>query len=263
MFITFADMNLMISSLQINFGKDRCGNPPRQSNHQSNQNNGNNNGQMNGAGPYGQHLHDNFSSPPPQIEVGMNQDFRSDSSMSGFANGASNGMQRNAQGNANPLTQYLNQLSNGQQGQMSQSNGSVSPDKMNSQNDYLGGGQSELDMSSSFGSFGGMNSSQHYAHHGSSNSFTGASTNAPTNGEFGNYLSPNSGLSAAQKSQHSRALSMPAFSQIAPPSHHSQQSAGRIGALASGLGGLGLGGNVNGYSGPEAMGLPRWEEEVS
>lgn len=262
---------------KINFGKDRCGNAPRQvhnSNQQMQQQNGN---QADGVASPHQNgsLQPNRNGPSPANS--------GQSSNPGPGPAQSNGVGHHSHspsmfgsGSGNPLTMYLSQMSQQQAQQQQQQyheqmqqqqqsylqNGQAGPGYFHQPSHSVSFTNGQVTPSSMAGSLEPP-SQPHYTSHGSSNSFsvnTGRGPGAaPT---MGGMLAP---MSAAAKAQHARALSMPAFSQIpfGQQGMQQQQQMG-IGSLASGLGGLSIDGSVNGH-GLAMQGdsnLPRWTEEA-
>lgn len=261
---------------KINFGKDRCGNPPRQNNHnhhaqmQQQQQNSHANQDflgsptVNGSLPFGQSgpssdgSHSNPLMSPNHLPNQMHQ------MQNGFGGNGNNG-----------TNAYFNQMGSYSQGQNSDY-GQTPPPFQSFQKPQNGHNQSN----SPFGSVAGITAAmgrsnldvqqpQHFQGHGSSNSFSVAAGGAPPNTE--GLLNPTSGLSAAQRAQHARAVSLPAFSQgpFAQNPHGQQGLPGQqmqnnaFGGLGAGLSGLGNGVGANGYG--LAIqgdgGLPRWAEE--
>ena len=249
---------------KINFGKDRCGNPPRQ----NNQNSHGHNMQMN---------QDGVSSP---ISNGMmanhaNHANQAESSGSNSAiHGSHGGMPLHAangsihrhhgisnsfshgSGNGHALNVYLNHFST--QSSSPQDFPQLTPSSSENQsNHFLGSGNGQ---GSNYGR-SNLDPSQAQPHygHGSSNSFSVAANTGGGAPNAGGLLNP-ANLSA--KSQHSRAISMPAFSQGPQQNSNQGQRAG-FGGLGAGLGGLGNAAN-NGSFGLAIQGdgaLPRWAEE--
>lgn len=252
---------------KINFGKDRCGNPPRQNNNHNNQS---------------QYQHQNMAMGPdgvtsPTMNGVMPQSHssqadsnasHSNSGMSGGPGGMPNGPMHRAQPSAasnaasNPLNLYLNQMSV-PNSQPSSEFGTASPPYQHAQNNSFLAPNSRSSLEP-------PQQPQHYSGHGSSNSFSvapggdiggGAST-------YGGMLAP-SNMSASARAQHNRAVSLPAFSQgpFGQPqqgSHQPTHSSGFSG-LGSGLtglgGGAGTGSNGFGLAIQGESSLPKWAEE--
>ena len=221
---------------KINFGKDRCGNPPRQSNapQQAAPANGREstvqsplNGQPNGTdSPSRAAL-----SPPPGSTNSASQ--------SGAQQlGPTPSAILNAGGN-NPLTLYLNQISNSGPDQSELDPNSTDPytvatlqqqqqSALTAQQTALYGGSSEDLLNGSVEDTPTLNGIP-----------SGQASNA-----VGGLLVPNN-----SRSQHSRAISLPAFSQepfgngpsqtqnLQPPTHKQQQSS--FSGMSSGFGGFG------------------------
>ena len=238
---------------KVNFGKDRCGNPPRQIVQ---------NPQMQPG-----HQQDNMQSPSPLSSMrGQN----SISPSGGLSNNFGNPLQGptpstilNA-GNNNPLTLYLAAAQQAQASQQQQDHPSppdLSPQFANmSLQPHNQHQQSQLTPQEAFYSgdannnqrtSGGLQAPSHYGHH-STHSVN--LTNGFGNG-FGTGTLSAAGHSSAARGQHSRTVSLPVFSQPQPAQQQNQF--GGLGAGLSGLGnGYGLGVTADG-------GLPGWEEEDS
>ncbi|KPI40188.1 Negative regulator of differentiation 1 [Cyphellophora attinorum] len=266
---------------KINFGKDRCGNPPRQ-----NINNVN-------AQPRMQAGLDMSSSPPPMngFENGLSQTGSSPTrptiptaprafqqphrqqSQPAPATNLLNG------GQSNPLTMYLHQMSQ----QQAQAEQDMQDDSLtfaalqHQQNQALANQQASL--------YGGETSNGHvslepppmtsHARHQSSLAGLYSTGSSMTNGAsttVGGLLAPtNSGLGAS-RSAHSRAVSLPAFSQeIFGPSSQTTSSSRPFGGHApqgsfSGFGSaFGTGFGTSGFNGlgltSDRGGLSGWAEE--
>jgi RNA recognition motif-containing protein len=267
---------------KINFGKDRCGNPPRQ-----NINNVNSQPRM-------QPGLDMSSSPPPMngFENGLSQTGSSPTrptiptaprafqqphrqqSQPAPATNLLNG------GQSNPLTMYLHQMSQ----QQAQAEQDMQDDSLtfaalqHQQNQALANQQASL--------YGGEVSNGHvslepppmtsHARHQSSLAGLYGTGSSMTNGAsttVGGLLAPtNSGLGAS-RSAHSRAVSLPAFSQeiFGPSSSQTTSSSRPFGGHApqgsfSGFGSaFGTGFGTSGFSGlgltSDRPGLTGWAEE--
>ncbi|TVY39161.1 Negative regulator of differentiation 1 [Lachnellula cervina] len=248
---------------KVNFGKDRCGNPPRQVQGQSQQSPRN----------------DGVNSPPPNS--GGLQPSQADSSPTGSAApGSANGAPQNFQptptpstilnaGNNNPLTMYLNQVSQNAQAQQQQQLDPFSVAQLQQQ-------QQQVLAAQQAALYGGSNSpssidahempqqSQGMGHQQSAsisgiNGFPNSSSNAPTIG----------GLLAPARSQHNRAVSLPVFAQQqqngAVQGDNVEQQRGRGHQYQSSFsGGLGNGsafGNGYGLAIQDGNGLNGWAEE--
>ncbi|KAI9718315.1 MAG: hypothetical protein M1828_006779 [Chrysothrix sp. TS-e1954] len=261
---------------KINFGKDRCGNPPRQNNHnhQNIQNQlqqgqmqmgqdsftspmGNGSfqpGRMSGAGSSASPANSGYSHAPGALPNHMaNGSYHSmhGHSPSSAGNGGSN----------SALNTYLDQLSlqSPQQSELYPSSQSYNPKAQSlahiSHSAAPSINHSGLDVPQQ----------QQFSSHGLSNSFSHQANNAaPT---VGGMLAPSS---LNPKGQHNRAISLPAFSQgpDSQPQNHQQQRqqphhtglAGLGGGLGSGIGGLGNGMGY-GLAITGESGLSRWAEE--
>lgn len=273
---------------KINFGKDRCGNPPRQNNAQQQQYA--QPGMMNGResisqSPLSGNIPNGSSSSPTRSALSPAPVSTSHSSQNGTQSayqpqhGHTPSTILNA-GNNNPLTMYLNQVS-AQQAQQDQDSRQPDPYSVaalqQQQQSVLAAQQAAL-----YGSGTGelLNGSilEHPQSASSSlynlgvNGFNAIST-ATT---IGGMLAPSN-----TRAQHARTVSMPVFSQeifgngngqsrqapgqqqnsLQPPNSHRQQQSSFSG-MSSGFGGFGsagfglaIGSNVNG------MGLNGWAEE--
>lgn len=274
---------------KINFGKDRCGNPPRQNSHNNGQNQ--NQSQFNQQG--GMQINpEGITSPTLNGVMHPSHSSQAGSSASHSASGAlpngpghsfhrSHPSTASASTNNNPLTAYLNQMSNTQNPQSPEFDHMPQPS-------FQQGGHGHTNSLLTGGGHPSSGNTRNslepprqpvaFSNHGSSNSFSVAagaggvagSTVAPT---YGGLLAPES-LNA--RAQHNRAVSLPAFSQ-GPFGQQGQQGVvGQIGGnpgfagLGSGLTGLG-GGSGSGGGGGAGSGfglaiqgegtLPRWAEE--
>lgn len=242
---------------KVNFGKDRCGNPPRQMNNQQGQ------GQQAGS--------DGVQSPSPINGLHPN---RAGASVSPTGSGApGSGQSTNGQfpsvqaptptnilntGGNNPLMMYLH----AQQQQQQQQQVEASMQQQQQQNQ-----QQQQSLQSTFYSADLNPSPQPHHSHGShqstssfsliNNNSTGSMSGATT---VGGLLAP-SNLNA--RSQHSRAVSLPAFTQgpftSIQQTQAPQQSS--FGSLSSGIGGFGSGNGGYGLAIQGDGGLPGWAEE--
>ncbi|KAL8874648.1 MAG: hypothetical protein Q9174_000053 [Haloplaca sp. 1 TL-2023] len=242
------------SRFKVNFGKDRCGNPPRQSNH---------NHQHSQQQHHGFNMRDNMASQSPMN--GLHHSIsHGGSSVSptrkGFspAPGSTNSSQPNGihaptpsagthGGHGNPLALFLNQVS-AAQAQQEQNNASVDPFSVaqlqqQQQQQYLSNQQSSFFSNDGLISSGLDVPQQHQRN--------GLSTSTTT---VGGLLAP-----ANARAQHARTVSLPGYSELLgngqvpqqqnpTSSHRHQQSS------FSGLSGFGGFGN-NGW------GLNGWAEE--
>lgn len=239
---------------KVNFGKDRCGNAPRQmhQNHQDNYQQSPMSGQ-----------HDGMISPPPNGSFPQSHGSQGRQSTSPTHQAFAQGRQPmyNTNGNRNSISMYYNQAPNQsqQQQQQQQSFGPISPaygPTQYQQNNYPS-------HNISFQRNGSIDSPQqhqgHYTSHASSNSFSANSFQPKSNGmtTVGGLLAP-----AALNSKHSRAISLPAFSQapfgLPQPTQQGNNKSPTYGGFATGLG-LGNGGFGLAIQGDNA--LPRWAEE--
>lgn len=265
---------------KVNFGKDRCGNPPRQMNVMQNQ-------QAQQGGP-----HEDMNSPSPMnghLQPNHGNNRLSVSPTGSGATGSSSGQYQSMQaptpasilnsGGNNPLMMYLQ---HSQQNQQQQSYDSLQPQQQQPQMQqqqisqpptstysnpqaafYAADSVDNLSTPApSHPSHLSRNSTSNFSlMNGSSSS--SSMTGAPT---IGGMLAPSS-LSA--RAQHNRAVSLPVFSQgpfnqPIQTSMGSQQSSSGFGSLSTGLG-AGLGGFGAGSGYGLAIqgdgGLPGWAEE--
>lgn len=258
---------------KINFGKDRCGNPPRQTGNGSQQG-------RNGVGLEGP------QSPSPALN-GFQQNLSQSGSQSSPSRPAlspapgSTGSQSGQHGRhplqtvsspsgvlnvgaSNPLTMYLNQMSAQQaQEQENQLNDPLSLAALQSQSQapsqhlYNGASSSELTN-------GSIEAPLH--HHKSSNSgflHVSSGSSGP-----GHHATASTSSLSVPRSQHSRAVSLPSFSQepfgpVSHPGHtrggvaHQPQSS--FSSFTSALGGLNHSGF--GLAIQNENSLPGWAEE--
>lgn len=184
---------------KVNFGKDRCGNPPRQIQQTSPRNDGvNSPPSANGAGQTSQTGSSPTGSAAQNSTSGGSQSFNAPTP-SAILNAGSN----------NPLTMYLNQVSQQQQ-QLQQESFSVAnlQQQQQQQQQALAAQQAALYG----GDVGNFNDSQQgMSHHGQSASIPngGYATPSPANSgapTIGGLLAPSN-----PRGQHSRAVSLPAF----------------------------------------------------
>ncbi|KAF2126154.1 hypothetical protein P153DRAFT_86284 [Dothidotthia symphoricarpi CBS 119687] len=246
---------------KVNFGKDRCGNPPRQmSNNPAHAQQSGSDGLQSPSPLNG--MHPNRGSGPSPTGSGA-------PGSGGSANGHFASMQAPAPapanilntGNNNPLMMYL-QAQQQQQQQQAEVNLQQQQQQQQQQNQ-----QQQQSFQSPQAAFYGADlnsmSQPHHSHasHNSTSSFslingTSSGSGATT---VGGLLAP-SNLNA--RAQHSRAVSLPAFTQ-GPFSHAVQQTQtpqqGSFGSLSSGIGGFGSGNG--GYGLAIDGGLPGWAEE--
>ncbi len=262
---------------KVNFGKDRCGNPPRQMNSNTS------------------HLHhgqagvsqENLASPSPVngVHPSRSQTGSTVSPTGPAANGSNgvNGQYQHFQGpatsnilnsgSANPLMLYLQQTQNHQHGTDLNGPMPAQHEQAQQQHQYQHQAQQHVfgsqpaDLYGLEGSTQLQQPQQFHSNHNPSRSFNIAngismSTTPPT---IGGLLAP-SNLSA--RAQHARAVSLPVFSQgpftQAPQATHAAQQAqqpqANFGSLSSGLGGFG-GGSGYGLALQSENSLPGWAEE--
>ncbi|KAH8653125.1 putative RNA-binding protein MRN1 [Tricladium varicosporioides] len=194
---------------KVNFGKDRCGNPPRQVQQ----------GQQQAQSP----RNDGVNSPPPNsggLQPSQNGSSPTGSAAPGSINGSTQAFQPaptpstilNA-GSNNPLTMYLNQVSQQAQQQQQQQLDPFSVAQLQQQQQQVLAAQ----QAALYGSSGSPSSidaldipqqSQGMGHQQSAsisgmNGFQNGTSGAPTIG----------GLLAPARSQHNRAVSLPVFAQ--------------------------------------------------
>jgi RNA recognition motif-containing protein len=238
---------------KVNFGKDRCGNPPRQMNQQQNHQ------QQQGGS------HDGLSSPSPVS--GMNGNRQASPS-----NGGQNSILNS--GNSNPLMMYLQQAHQGQPMEQHQhmQNGQDIP-SINGLQHAFTSSQAQAAFYSADHSPQQLTPSLHPngPSHSSSASFSmangngsGASNGLNGSTTVGGLLAP-SNMGQRGGSQHARAVSLPVFTQaqqLPPPlAQHSHQSNG-FGGLSTGLGYGGSNGYGLAISGDVGHGgLNGWAEE--
>lgn len=259
---------------KINFGKDRCGNPPRQTGHGSNQQN--RNGAMEGP-----------QSPSPALN-GFQQNLSQSGSGSSptrpalspapGSTGSQNGQQRHPLhtvsspsgvlnvGSNNPLTMYLNQMS-AQQAQeqenrlgdpMGLSGLQAQSQAPPQQSLYNGTSNGEL-------SNGNIDAPMHQ-HKGSSSGYlsVGNGSSGP-----GHHATASTSSLSVPRAQHSRAVSLPSFSQepfgpVSGQSSHiragaAHQPQSSFSSFSSALGGLNHPGF--GLAIQNESSLPGWAEE--
>jgi RNA recognition motif-containing protein len=239
---------------KVNFGKDRCGNPPRQMNPQQQQ------GQENGV-----------SSPSPMSSLQPNRAQHSISPGSGTSQNGQYSMPGPTpssilnSGNANPLTLYLAAAQ--AQAQMPQHQPDMSPSAFEDQPYFQSHQQQQSQhqnapVSSAAQAFysspnevtstrtSGLDipSSSHFGH-GNHQSINITNGGMPMNAAFAN---PNS---ASVRGSHNRAVSLPAFN-LQQAQAAQQQQAGFAG-LGAGLGGFGASSYAMGGEGA----MPGWPEE--
>lgn len=252
---------------KINFGKDRCGNPPRQANNQQGRN---------GSGFEGP------QSPSPVLngfQHTLNQSSPSRPALSPApgSTGSQNGQNRHPLqtvstpsgvlnvGSNNPLTMYLNQMSAQQtQEQDNRLNDPMTLAALQPQSQpqqqplYSSASPSELTN-------GNMDAPLHQ-HKSSANGFLNVS-NSPTGP--GHHATASTSSLSVPRASHSRAVSLPSFSQepfgpISSQPGHSRpgvahQPQGSFSSFTSALGGLNH--NNFGLAIQSESSLPGWAEE--
>ncbi|KAJ5101537.1 hypothetical protein NUU61_003759 [Penicillium alfredii] len=264
---------------KINFGKDRCGNPPRQA---GNNQNGNSQQGRNGAGIEGP------QSPSPALN-GFQQSLSQSGSQSSptrpaispapGSTGSQNGQQHRHPlqsvsppsgvlnvGSSNPLTMYLNQMS-AQQSQEPESrlSDSMALASLQAQSQappqqslYNGAGNGELSNGSIEGSL--------HQHKSSANGYLSVANG--TSGP-GHHATASTSSLSVPRAQHSRAVSLPSFSQepfgpVSNQAGHSRAGAAHqpqssFSSFTSALGGLNHPGF--GLAIQNESSLPGWAEE--
>lgn len=271
---------------KINFGKDRCGNPPRQTAQQQQRMHGG----LEGVGSpptlngYSANLSQGSQPSPTRSALSPAPDSTGSHSQNGATRHQAQSLAAptpsailNA-GSNNPLTMYLNQISAQQEQEMRGLNESMGALALQQQQQQaLSNQQAALYGDLSNGNVGldqMLLQHQQSRQNSISGAFAGSSTsNAGTSNTIGGLLAPGN---AARGGAHSRAVSLPAFSQELfggqqlaqaanqPTSryggHAPQGSFGGFGSAfgtgfgTSGFGGLSLQPDIHG-------GLPRWAEE--
>ncbi|CAL5875022.1 uncharacterized protein PFLUO_LOCUS9325 [Penicillium psychrofluorescens] len=259
---------------KINFGKDRCGNPPRQAgNNHGNNSQQNRNGANNMEGP---------QSPSPALNGFQQQNLSQSGSQSSptrpalspapGSTGSQNGQLHPLQnvsspsgvlnvGSNNPLTMYLNQMS-AQQAQ----------EQENRMNDPMGLSQGQPQQSMYNGASNGDLSNGHgmdgpMHQHKSSNGYLSVANGSSGPGHHSTASTSNLSVPRAQ---HSRAVSLPSFSQepygpgSGGPGGHSRagaahQAQSSFSSFTSALGGLNHPGF--GLAIQNENSLPGWAEE--
>ncbi|KAJ4983205.1 RNA recognition domain-containing protein [Stagonosporopsis vannaccii] len=244
---------------KVNFGKDRCGNPPRQMNTQA---------QAQQAGS------DGLQSPSPinglQPNRGVGPSVSPTGSGAPGSGGSTNGQFPSVQapapanilnsGNNNPLMMYLQ----AQQQQQQQAEVNLQQQQQQSQQQQQQSYQSP--QAAFYSADLNTNSQPHHSHtsHNSTSSFSlingtpnGGSTGATT---VGGLLAP-SNLNA--RAQHSRAVSLPVFTQgpFNQPLTSQATQQNSFGSLSSGIGGFGSGNGGYGLAIQGDSGLNGWAEE--
>ena len=264
---------------KVNFGKDRCGNPPRQANNQQQRGNNGLDGaqspsQMNGG--FQQGLSQAGSSPtrtalsPAPGSTGSGQHGNQAQRQPPNLPAPTPSAILNA-GNNNPLTMYLTQVS--QQAQQDQDRQLTDPFSLSAiQNSALQAQQQQVLATQQAALYGGASAAADVTNStNQDNSSSGSNANGLLNANsgastIGGLLAPNARL------QHSRAVSLPAFSQelFGQQGQGQQpQQSGRHGqhvpqgsfsgfsnAFSGGLGNGGFGLAIQGDGG-----LPGWAEE--
>ncbi len=274
---------------KINFGKDRCGNPPRQTAQQQQRMQSG----LEGAGspPTMNSFSPNFSQSSQPSPTRSNLSLAPGSAGSRSQNGVPRQQSQPAAaptpsailnaGSNNPLTMYLNQMSAQQDQDIRGLSDSMSALALQQQQQQaLSSQQAALygDMPSSHVGLDNMLLQKQQPRQNSiGGAFSGSSTsNGGVANTIGGLLAPsNVGLNAA-RSAHSRAVSLPAFSQELFGGQHSTQtsnqssrgfgghaSQGSFGGFGSAFG---TGFGMSGFGGLSLQtdshgGLPGWAEE--
>lgn len=247
---------------KVNFGKDRCGNPPRQA-------------QQNAQSP----RNDGVNSPPLSggLQASQNGSSPTTSPAPGSANGTNGQFQQQAQtpstilnaGSNNPLTMYLNQVSQQVHAQQQQLDPFSVAQLQQQQQQVLAAQQAALYGSSSSPGLDDIPQQSHMGHQqsasisGGINGYQNGTSNAPT---MNGLLAPSNA-----RGQHNRAVSLPHFAQqLADGStgHNGEQQARRghqyQNSYSGGLGNGNVFGNGYGMDGGMGMnnhGLNGWAEE--
>ena len=286
---------------KVNFGKDRCGNPPRQLQNQHQQ--GPNRADGNSPAPQGQHS-GSGSSPTGSQHPNIQQQGYQSQTASAILNAGSN----------NPLTMYLNQMNQQQQQAQQQQQSQQSQQQDFTQQSYQQQRQQQLaqqiygsNNASDHGDDHSQNGERGLSGHSSSNSLNlsaGFGNLSLNNGGSGNggighghsasisngYISQPMATTSATtvggllapsnaRASHARAASLPFFvqEQNGVSSNAAGLGAGLGGngavrgrghqyqssfsGLVSGMNGLGFGGGLNSYG--ENSGLNGWAEETN
>ena len=286
---------------KINFGKDRCGNAPRQNNMQQQQQHQHSHNQQQHQQPHSSFVNggESISQSPPGGNVPNGSMSPSRIALSpppGSTGSASqnSGVQSQAgptpsailnAGNSNPLTLYLNQVSQQQHQQQQQQQSQQDQDSRHSDPYAVTALQQQQHS---------VLAAQQAAVYGNSNSelLNGSVLEPPSPAQSGSYGQQTAngyantattvgGLLAPSNSrgQHSRAVSLPVFSQeplangtqasqdqqtqgsLQPPTHRQQQSS--FSGMSSGFGGFGNAGFglATGTGDGGYRGLNGWAEE--
>lgn len=255
---------------KVNFGKDRCGNPPRQINTSQNQQNqqASSNDDMQSPSPING-LQPTRSQTGPSVSP-------TGSAAPGSTGASSNGQYQGMQaptpanilntGNNNPLMMYLQQAQQNQQQQAQQEQANLQQQQQQQQQAFAS------QQAAFYGADINPSLQQHQSHtaHNSTSSFSlvGAGSNGTGATTVGGLLAP-SNLNA--RAQHARAVSLPVFSQgpfaqpmqqsQGPQQQQQQQQQNAFGSLSSGIGGFGSGNGGYGLAIQGDGGLPGWAEE--
>ncbi|KAF2638530.1 hypothetical protein P280DRAFT_519979 [Massarina eburnea CBS 473.64] len=244
---------------KVNFGKDRCGNPPRQMNNQQGQ------GQQAGS--------DGLQSPSPINGLPTSRSNTAGPSISPTGSNAPNsGGSTNGQfpnisapppagilnnGANNPLMMYL-QAQQSQQQQQAEANYQQQQQPQQQQN-------FQSPQAAFYSADMNPPPQPHPSHgsHQSTSSFSliNGSSGQPGATTVGGLLAP-SNLGNSRGAQHSRAVSLPVFTQgpFTQP-QQSQAPQNSFGSLSSGIGGFGSGNGGYGLAIQGDGGLPGWAEE--
>ncbi|KAF2112594.1 hypothetical protein BDV96DRAFT_648846 [Lophiotrema nucula] len=247
---------------KVNFGKDRCGNPPRQINTNQNQQAGSDGVQspspINGLQPSrsqtGPSVSPTGSAAPGSTGASINGQFPSIQAPT-----TSNVLNS---GNNNPLMMYLQ----AQQSQQQQAEVSLQQQQQQAQQQQQQQHQAFASQQAAFyGADLAPNPQPHQSHtaHNSTSSFSLINAGSNNSGAttVGGLLAP-SNLNA--RAQHARAVSLPVFTQgpFTQPTQQSQpQQQNSFGSLSSGIGGFGSGNGGYGLAIQGDGGLPAWAED--
>lgn len=260
---------------KVNFGKDRCGNAPRQTNNMQHQH------QQRQA-----NMQDGTTSPPPTNGLHPNSYRQSSVSPSNTGAPGSTGSSSSGpfqsmaapmpsnilnNGGNNPLMMYLQQAQSQQQQQPDGTSYGLSqqPQQSNHQQHHSTSFANPSPQAAFYAADATTSAPSYPSHptHGPSSSFSlinGSSLSASLSNNnvsaattIGGLLAP-SNLNA--RAQHARAVSLPVFSQgpFTQPMH-----GGAFGGLGASLGGFGGLGGIDGHAGHAGLGggLPGWAEE--
>lgn len=254
---------------KINFGKDRCGNPPRQlsNNAQANRMDGNGSPPLSNGNLQPALNHGGAQSSPtgPNLSPTPGSSGSQNGQQSRNTQGVSNPSSMLNNGGNNPLTLYLNQVSQQQsREQENQMSNSMGYPSLHQQSQQGYGQQSGLYNGNGATDNGSMDNSlqQNIATNGLLSVSNGSTPGPQHTSATNNNLS-------VPRAQHSRTVSLPSFSQERYGQPHSQHAPSRAGLSShqtqgsfSGFGGLsGLNHNGFGLSITNEGSLPGWAEE--